>query len=391
MDKSVISKVIFISLVIVALVVGRYLYGIWSQMNYQKSMAQASIPPVKTGVVKDIEVLDSFHAPARVVAKYSVNLVARVDGFLQKSYFKEGDYVKEGQTLFRIEPDGYQATSQRAQANLEYAKAQLEQAEKDYKRAEELVKLDYIAKSSYDQALAQRDVARANVNAQSAALYETNKGLSYTAIKAPFSGKIGMIKVTEGNYVSVANGAIASLVSVDPMYVTFPVDSKRFAQMQTQYKKDKLATRRAELHFSDGRKYELEGTQDFVDNQIDPTTGTITLRATFKNPEGELIAGDFVNITMYENHTTTKPAIPIKAVLQDPTGHFVYIIDKDGNAQVNQIKIGAQVGDMWTIEEGLKTGDTIITDGITKVIKGRPVRVLKPEEQMPQESKEGTN
>lgn len=391
MDKKVTGKIIIILIVIVGLVAARFTYGIWGQHMRQKAMALSMVPPVKTSTVEEISVVENFEAPARIVAKYNVDLVARVDGFLQKSYFKEGDYVKKGQILFRIEPDGYAATSAKAAANLQYAKAQLAQSEKDFKRAQELVKLDYIAKSSYDEALAKRDVAKANVRAQSAALYETNKNLSYTTIKAPFSGRIGMIKVTEGNYVSISDGPIANIVSMDPMYVTFPIDSKRFAVMQAQSKKDKTSKRRVELYFSDGRKYQYDGTEDFIDNQIDQTTGTITLRATFKNPEKELIPGDFVNIKMYENHAVVKPAIPMKAVLQDPTGYFVYTITEDNKAKATPIKVGTQVGDKWTVEEGLKAGDVIITDGIAKVIKDRPVRVLKPEEQISEETKEGKN
>lgn len=390
MDKKVTAKITIILIVIIGLVAARFASGVWGQFSRQNAMKLAMIPPVKTSVVEEVSVVEHFEAPARIVAKYNVNLVARVDGFLQKSYFKEGDYVKKGQILFRIEPDGYAATSAKASANLQYAKAQLAQSEKDFKRAQELVKLDYIAKSSYDDALAKRDVARANVRAQNAALYETNKSLSYTTIKAPFSGRIGMIKVTEGNYVSISDGPIANLVSLDPMYVTFPIDSKRFALMQTQAKQDKTTKRRVELYFSDGRKYQYDGIEDFIDNQIDPTTGTITLRATFKNPDRELIAGDFANIKMYENHSVEKPAIPIKAVLQDPTGHFVYTLSEDNTAKVTPIVIGTQVGDKWTVEEGLKVGDEIITDGISKVIKDRPVRILKPEEQISEEkAKEG--
>jgi membrane fusion protein (multidrug efflux system) len=305
--------------------------------------------------------------------------MARVSGYLQKSFFKEGDYVKAGETLFLIEPLEFQNASSVAGANIQNIKAQLEYANKQLARAEELVKQDYIAKSRYDELLSNRDALKAQLKAAESNYRDTNRNLSYTRVKAPVDGRIGIIDVTIGNYVTPSTGSLTTINSTNPIYVTFPLSAEDYAQLSS-IDKGANEKRKVELFFQNGVKYELNGVQDFLDNKVEQTTGTVTLRATFQNPENKLLHGEFVNVKLYANHPTRVPVVPIVAVQENQEGKYVYKIDEKGLPQLTYIKVQGQTGENWIVREGLQAGDKIITDGIQKVMPGAPVKIVTEEE-----------
>ena len=305
--------------------------------------------------------------------------MARISGYLQKSFFKEGDYVKAGETLFLIEPAEYQNASNVAGANIQNIKAQLAYANKQLARAEELVKQDYIAKSKYDEILANRDALQAQLSAAQSSYKDTKRNLSYTIVKAPVDGRIGIIDVTVGNYVTPSSGSLTTINSTNPIYVTFPLSSEDYAAISSIDKKAN-EKRRVELFFQNGGKYNLEGVQDFLDNKVDQTTGTVTMRATFQNPDNKLLHGEFVNVKVYANNPTLVPVVPIVAVQENQEGKYVYTIDKEGLPQLTYIKVQGQSGDNWIVKEGLKQGDKVITEGILKVTPGSPVKIVSKKE-----------
>ncbi len=373
------KNIIIVLIVIVAAIFLRYISGVFGEYINTRNMKMKPAPSVQVEPIGEKEIIRSIQAPGRVTSKYQVNVLARIAGYLQKSYFKEGDYVKEGQVLFQIEPNEFINTVNVAKANVANTKAQLEYAEKQLARASELVKKDYIAKAQYDQILSQRDALRAQLASAQAAYQDSQRNYGYTMVKSPVNGRVGIITVTVGNYVSPSSGPLTTINSTDPIYVTFPLDSNDFdtlakADMQN-YK-----NRKVELYFNNGEKYEFDGVQDFLDNKIDQTTGTVTLRATFKNPNNRLLHGEFVTIKLYSNNKVKVPVVHQAAVQENQAGKYVYKLDEDDLPRLTYIKVSQQSGDYWVVTEGLNVGDRVITDGLQKVTPGHPVTIVTPEE-----------
>lgn len=368
------KNIIILVLIVVAALLFRYGFSVYDRVMQTKAMRNKKAPEVTVADIQEAEIIRSFEAPGRVVSKYQVNVMARIAGYLQKSYFKEGDFVKAGQTLFQIEPQEFSNASNVAKADVENTRAQLVYAEKQLARAKELVAKDYIAKSQYDNLLAQRDALRAQLASAQARYNDSNRNLGYTHVKAPVDGRIGIITVTLGNYVSPSSGALTTINSTNPIYVTFPLDSDDFDALSMADGSNNI-NRKTEIYFSNGQKYPLNGVQDFHDNKIDQATGTVTMRATFQNPNNQLLHGEFVTVKLYSNNPVKTPVVPQTAVQENQAGKYVYKIDDKGLPQLTYIKIGAQNGTSWIVKEGLKAGDRVVIDGIQKVVPGQPVTI----------------
>ena len=377
-------KKIGLALLIIALLVfARFAYVKFTEAQTAKSRAAAMMPVVSLDSVKEEEISNSIEAPGRIAAKYSVDIVAKVSGSLLRKHFMEGDYVQKGQLLFSIDPQEYAINVNKAAASLQNAQAVAFRAQKDYERAKELVANDFNAKSTYDQNLAERNVANANIKSAAAQLSDAKRLLSYTKITAPVSGRIGMVNVTEGNYITAQTGPLAKLVSLDPIYVTYSLDSKQFNQLRddtilpTVKQNEPI---KVQIVLPDGTTYEHFGAEDFFGNEISQTTGSIPLRATFKNPEHILIPGDFVKVKIYSNTKHKKPVVPQAAVMQDSTGRYVYTVDADNKAVQTYITTEGDYGDYFIVKEGLKPGDKFIATGVIKVMNGMGVKVVPIEE-----------
>ncbi len=383
------KNIIIVLIIVLAAIFLRYISGIVGEYISTKKMRMQPAPSVQVEAIGEREIIKSFQAPGRVTSKYQVNVLARISGYLQKSYFKEGDYVKQGQVLFQIEPNEFINTANIAKANVANTKAQLEYAEKQLARASELVKKDYIAKAQYDQILSQRDALRAQLASAQAAYQDSQRNYGYTMVKSPVNGRVGIITVTVGNYVSPSSGPLTTINSTDPIYVTFPLDSNDFDAL-AKADMENYKNRKVELYFNNGEKYELDGVQDFLDNKIDQSTGTVTLRATFKNPNNRLLHGEFVTIKLYSNNKVKVPVVHQAAVQENQAGKYVYKMDKDDLPQLTYIKVGQQTGDYWVVTEGLEAGDRVITDGLQKVTPGHPVTIVTPEEMAKIKQKEHT-
>lgn len=373
------KKILLILIIVIAAIALRYLISTVGGFIKYKARAVQTPPNVVVESIKQESVIQSFEAPGRVVSKYQVSIMARISGYLQKSFFKEGDYVKAGDTLFLIEPTEFQNASNVAGANIQNVKAQLEYANKQLARAEELVKQDYIAKSKYDEILANRNALLAQLEAAQSNYQDTNRSLSYTQVKAPVDGRIGFIDVTVGNYVSPSSGSLTTINSTNPIYVTFPLSSEDYIAISS-IDKNKNDKRKVELFFQNGKKYEYDGIQDFLDNKVDQATGTVTMRATFQNPDNRLLHGEFVTVKVYANNKINVPVVPIVAVQENQEGKYVYKLDDKNIPQLTYIKVQGQSGENWIVREGLKSRDKVIVDGILKVIPGASVNIVKKEE-----------
>ena len=371
--------IVIIIAVLVAAILIRYGGTVIDSMNTNKKNKNRPAPQVTVDTINEHNIIRTYEAPGRVISKYRVDVLARISGYLTKSYFKEGDYVKQGQTLFQIEPAEYANAEKMAKANVANLKAQLTYAEKQLARAQELVGKDYIAKSQYDQMLSQRDALKAQLSSAEANYSDAQRILGYTIVKSPVNGQVGIINVTVGNYVTPSSGALTTINSTNPIYVTFPLDSTDYAMLANS-DGDANSNRKVELYMSNGEKYNLVGIQDFQDNKVDQSTGTITMRATFENPNNVLIQGEFLTVKLFANKPSSVPVVPQTAVQENQAGKYVYLLDDKDLPQLTYIKTKGQDGSFWIVEEGLKKGDRIVTDGLQKVTPGRPITIISQDE-----------
>ena len=276
------KKIIIIVCVVFGAILLRYLFTSLMTHIAQEKRKSTLTPPVTITKVTQTEKQKSFEVPARVVSKSQIQINARINGYLTKSYFKEGDYVNAGQVLFEIEPREYALAVERARADVERVRAQQLYYDKQALRAKKLVEKDYIARSEYDNAVSQRDAYRAQTVYAEMAYQDALRNLSYTKVKAPVSGRVGIITVTVGNYVTLNSGALTTIYSTRPMYVTFPLEMQQYSTL-TKIDGDPNVNRKVDYIFSDGTKYSHSGIQDFRDNKVDETTGTIKYILISKN------------------------------------------------------------------------------------------------------------
>lgn len=386
------KKILIItSIIIVAVVSVRFAIVKNGEIQREKQMKSMSTMNVELKQVEKMEVYKSIEIPGRVQSMNKVDLVARIDGYLQKKHFNEGDYVKKGQILFTIEQTQYLNALNQAKAQVENAKATLYKAQRDYNRGAELVKKDYISKSTYDGLFADKKAAAANLKAAQATLAEAQRNYAYTTIKAPVDGKIGSLQIQEGNYVSVSSGILATITKIDPIYVKYSVDSKKFEELRDLDFIPKKGAKPilVEVILPNGEVYPKKGVQDFWDNQISTTTGTIDFRATFENEENILIPGDFVKVKVYSNQKQEVLVVPQDLVLQDSTGRYVFVVDEKGLVQQKHFKSYNQHEKYWVVESGLEEGEKYIATGLTKLMPKMPVKVVeKPQEDKKEEIKE---
>ena len=374
------KKILIITSVVVAILVGaRFVTVKIGEANRAKMLAASSTPTVQLAEVKRAEIYKSIEIPGRIQSSDKVDLVARIDGYLQKKHFQEGDFVKKGQVLLTIEPTQYLNNLNKAKADLENAKAVSFKANRDYDRGAELVKKDYISKSTYDGLYADKLAASAKVSAASAALAEAQRNYNYTKITSPVDGKIGSLNIQEGNYVTMQSGTLATVTKTNPIYVKYSVDSKQFEQLRKLnfIPKKGAQLAKVEVVLPSGETYPIKGVQDFFDNQISTTTGTIDFRATFANDDHVLIPGDFVKVKVYSNIKQNVLTLPQEFTLQDSKGRYVYVVDGNNIVQARYFKDAGQHENDWIIKDGLEEGDKFVTTNLTKLMPKQKVNIAK--------------
>lgn len=336
-------------------------------------MNQPKVVQVSKPIMKDIQ--PTFDTTGRIEANLSVDIIARVSGWLQKKYFEEGDRVTKGQKLFLIEPDEYILASQNARATVNENSAVYKNSQIDLQRAEQLLKDDLVSREYYDNALTQRNRNRAALDGAIAQMKQANLNLSYTNITSPMNGRIGKVNISVGNYVTPSSGVIAQIYSTNPMKVIFPLNSGDFIELKKYYIAASEEDRNDEnavsvlLGLADGTQYETEGKIEFVDNKIDESTGTVTLRAIFENPNELLVPGDYVKVTIRINKPYKVMMIPQSATKTDVgTGYYVWVV-KDGKAVKKDIKVNQNIDNNWIVESGLDENDEVVVKGIQDIYK----------------------
>jgi membrane fusion protein (multidrug efflux system) len=338
-----------------------------------------SAVPVGTVSAERRSIAKSLDFVGRVEAIDRVEIRARVKGYLEAVLFKEGDLIKEGAPLYRIEKDLFRAAVEQAQGVLESSKAQLELAVKNRQRQAELVVKNVGTAKALDEATATEGEAKGAVTTNEANLLTAQINLGYTDIVAPITGQVGRTKITKGNVVGPDSGPLTTMVSQDPMYVTFPVSQREILRAHESGKITREPLR-ARLRFADGSTFAEPGMVDFIDVSVDRGTDTITLRAKFPNPKGWLIDGQYVRVAVDEGESAEKVVVPQAALLADQQGPYVFVVE-GGKAVVKRVKLGGDSGTDSIVESGLSGGEQIVVEGLQSLRPGVAV-VASPTAQL---------
>lgn len=340
---------------------------------------QAEAPPTPVGVVDVTErpTNPGLSFVGRVEAIDNVNLIARVDGFLVERAFTEGQAVKAGDLLFVLEKDTYEAIVASAQANLEKAQADADNLSLQTERARTLVQQRTIPQSTLDDRIAAEKQGQAVVQQAKASLDQAKINLGYTEIRAPFDGRIGTANFSVGALVGPNAGPLATIVSENPVYVTFPVSDKTILEFtngdRASATTGNIAVR---LMLANNMPYPEVGTIDFTGIKVDPNTDTVPIRAKFPNPKNTLLDGQFVRVFAESKAPVEALLIPQKAVLTDQSGNYVLVVGEGNKVAQRPVTQGQTVGSNVVIQAGLEKGDTVITDGLQRI---RPGQVVDPQ------------
>ncbi|WP_062261922.1 efflux RND transporter periplasmic adaptor subunit [Endozoicomonas arenosclerae] len=341
--------------------------------NQKQEQRQMPPPAVSVVDVTQQPVGDYKEYVARTEAVNTVELRARVEGFLTQRDFIEGQTVEKDQLLFEIDRKPYIANLKKAEADLSSAKAELNKSKKDLQRSKDLYKKGHISQADLDAQTSKEAQAEASVQAAEAQLDTAKLNLSYTEIKAPYKGQIGRAKYSVGNLVGPSSEPLATLTSIDPIYVNFQVDEKQIISHLQESSGNRVPEEQQfamQLRLPNGSDYDHKGTFNFADTHVDETTGTLTLRAEFPNPMGIIVPGLYVTLIMESNAKSEHPIIPQSAVQENQSGRYVLVVTAENEVETRQVELGRRIGPMWVVNSGLKAGEKIIVEGLQKVRPG---------------------
>jgi membrane fusion protein (multidrug efflux system) len=350
-------------LVVVLLALAAYLL-----LGNRAAPPPAAPPPTPVGVVMVTEqpVTLTAELPGRTSPYETSEVRPQVDGIIRARLFTEGEYVRAGQPLYRIDPVTYEARVANARAALARANASTVAADGQVRRYAELVKRDFVSRQLYDNAISAAGEARADVQAQGAALRSAQIDLDRTVIRAPISGRIGRSLFTTGALVKAAqDNALTTIQRLDPIYVDIRQSSTDFLRLREQSIAGHLSSQTApvRLKLESGSIYPLTGTLSFADVTVDPATGTQTIRAVFPNPQHLLLPGMFVRGELNEGVQARGILVPQRAVSRDERGRpTVIVVGKNNMAELRVIQADRAVGTSWLVTGGLKPGDKVVVD-----------------------------
>jgi membrane fusion protein (multidrug efflux system) len=305
----------------------------------------------------------------------------QVNGIVQERLFTEGSTVKKGQSLYRIDPAPYRAAVDNARAQLANVEANLTTVKLKAQRYADLVKIKAVSQQDYDDAEAAAGQAAASVQQARAAVRTAEINLGYTEIKAPISGRIGVSSITQGA-LATANQttALTTIQTLDPIYVDVTQSSAELLRLERDIRsglarKDAPLSAKVRLMLEDGSTYPLEGKLQFTDVTVDPSSGAVTIRAVFPNPQGMLLPGMFVRAVITQAVAPDAILVPQQGVSRDPKGGAtVLVVNGQDKAELRPIEIGQAVGANWIATKGLQPGDKVITEGLQRIRDGQAVR-----------------
>lgn len=372
MEKTIFkSKFLFIGVGVIALgLIGWYGYT-RLQTPATLSMPQTSVSAMK---IEPEKVFPEVSFVSKIESKDAVGLRARVQGFLQKRLFNEGDLVKENQPLYIIEPVNFEAAVREAEANVAKAEAQVKNMKAQFERTQKLYKTKDVSESKLDEFEANYRSAEAVLAQAKAQLDVAKKDLEYTTIVAPMDGRIGESTYSVGELIGPGSNVLAKVVRINPIDAVFSVSENQLLNLQKNFKKDGKVT--VTFIKSDGSTYEKTGTIDFVDVTLDEAMNTLKIKASFPNESGELISGQYGRVNIKSLSAKPEIVVPQKAVQQDMTGTYVYVLDAEGRVSRRDVTRGDELDNFKVIiNSGVNAGDVIVTEGFQKIA---PQMIVKP-------------
>ncbi|AHF90078.1 hemolysin D [Opitutaceae bacterium TAV5] len=344
-------------------------------------------PPVEVGVVtlatESVTLTRSL--PGRTSAWRIAEVRARVNGIVLKRLFEEGADVKEGEQLYQIDPEPYEAALASAEAALARAEASHASARLDVERYAELIKVNAVSRQGYDDAFAAEKVAAADIASAKAAVTTARINLNYTKVYAPISGHIGKSWVTEGAYVQAGSATLlATIQQTDPIYVDVVQPASQILRLKEDLEKGRLRSTpdgkaQVRLFFDDNRQYPEAGTLRFADITVDPTTSSITVRAVFPNPRGDLFPGMFVRAQLVEGINPDALLVPQEGVSRNMRGEAVaLVVGEDNKVEQRVLQTDRTIGNKWLVTSGLKAGDQVIVENLQRIRVGTHVKPVAP-------------
>lgn len=354
---------------------GWYLKGRLTPQSAMMGMMGGGTPYVVTDKATLENVAPRKDFIGHVEAIKSVDLRPQITGYVEKVLFKEGSFVQEGDILFVIEQQRYMANLELAEADLAKAKANLIKVEKDYKRQISLNKQKYASESAVDTARNNLAAAQAAVKQAQANLDLAKINVGYTTIKAPISGYIGKALVTEGNYVSSSSQVLARIVQTNPIRIVYSVNDKDFVDVRQNAGDGQTSDLRdSEIVLPNGQKLSLKPQSRFTDNEVNTDTATVAVYDEYNNSQRLLTPGNYVQVLLSTSAPFDAVVIPQAAIAQDAQGVYVMVVGDDDIAEQRRIVLGDLAGDKQIVKQGLKAGENVIVQGITKVQSGQKVK-----------------
>jgi membrane fusion protein (multidrug efflux system) len=353
---------------------------------------QAQTPPPLVGVVKALKQNVPFvvEVPAKITGSLEIQIRAQVGGILKSRICQEGQYVKEGEKLFEIDPEPYKAALTRAQGTLAQAESELRRTARDYERMQKLFKDGAVSQKEHDDALSAYERAGANMKVAEGSLHEAEINLGYTEVKAPISGIVRKEAQSIGNLVSAAgeSSLLTSMVQICPLHANFSISGSVWSKMNKSYRDGKIKLSKSgnygiEVIMSDGSIYPKKGKIIFVDSSEDSQTSSVSVKAEIPNDKNQklLLPGQFVRVRLLGAEYDNAIVIPPSALVSTPAGSVVYVINESKTVEVRPIT-AELTGDKVIVYSGLEEGETIVSEGIMKARPGQPVNtVLKSAEQ----------
>ncbi|RPJ19046.1 MAG: efflux RND transporter periplasmic adaptor subunit [Desulfobacteraceae bacterium] len=347
----------------------------------QQSPPPPPVPEVATVTVQPQQIVLTTELPGRTSAYRVAEIRPQVQGLIQKRLFEEGSDVKLGQVLYEIDPAHFQAALDNAKAALGKAEANLPSIRLRVERYKELLPDKAVSQQEFDDAAAAEKQNQAEIEFWKAMVETARINLGYTRVTAPISGRIGKSSVTEGAIVTAYQPmALATIQQLDPIYVDVPQSTTELLRLKRRLEDGRLNPngtdqKKANLILEAGRAYPLEGTLQFRDITVDPTTGSVTLRLVFPNPKGLLLPGMFVRVVVKEGVSEQAILVPQQAVSRDPKGNpIALIVDPGGKVQQRLLRLDRAIGDQWLVTSGLAESDHVIVEGLQKVRAGASVK-----------------
>lgn len=362
---------------LILLLIGIELTGCKSKMQ------MPPLPEVAAITIQPQPAVLKTELPGRTHAYRIAEIRPQVNGIIKKRLFTEGSDVNEGQVLYEIDPAPFQAAFNNAKASLSRAQASLSSIRSRAERYKELLADKAVSQQEYDDAASALNQTEADIQYWKAMVESAQINLNYTKVTAPISGRIGKSSVTDGALVTAYQPvSLSTIQQLDPIYVDVPQSTAEMLRMNRRLKngdvnQDGMAQRKVSLFLEDGTEYPLDGTYQFRDVTVDPTTGSVILRMVFPNPDGILLPGMFTRVLVEEGVQPEAILLPQQAVSRDVKGNpYALIVDIDNKIELRMLTLDREIGNQWIVVSGLSPGERVVVEGLQKVRPGNAVKVV---------------